>query len=207
MKRVYIFGISLLLVLAALTSCADKLIQLKNENGLLVNKSQGLAYKSLPTYFEPAETLEEYAEFKSGKLTLTLYSLAGMDPTEWLSEKYAGIGVVFCAEDIEVPTLSSFEANKIILCKSAEITIGIETFEDPEFIDTVIDMYENGEEAEWPLINSIGIYQIKFVSEKYPGIYYNLEYGVFEEGTFIYDRSTKKCVPGGNIFDETINGK
>lgn len=185
-------------------SCSANLVQLKNEDGKLVNKSAGLVYKSLPTSFEPVETFEEYAEYKSGKLSLTLYTIKDMDPQQWLSEKYEGIASVFCADDIEIPTLTTFEANKIILCTYDEITIGIEVFEDQEFISQVVDMFENGEETEWPLVDSKGVYQIKFASEKYLGLYYSLSYGIFPEGTFIYERGTKKCVYGEGIFDDVI---
>lgn len=202
MKKIYVSLIALFMACVTLSSCSANLVQLKYEDGMLVNKSANLTYKSLPTSFEPTETLGEYAEYKSGKLVLC--EIKDMDPQKWLSEKYEGIASVFCASDIEIPTLSTFQTNKIILCTYDEVTIGIEVFEDEEFINEVVDMFENGEETDWPLIDSKGLYQIKFASDKYPGLYYNLMYGIFEEGTFIYDRYSKKCVDGKNVFDDVI---
>jgi|GEM_PF-2560548 len=200
-KRIIAIMLVLISIVAA-ASCANAdLVTLKYADGMLVSKSAKLTYKPLPLTFEPAEVMEEYAVYKD----TILYALKGMDPTKWISEKYEGIATVFCAEDIYIPTLSEFGADRIIICLYEELTLGIHEIKDADIIAQVIDMFENGEEVEWPLINSIGRYQIKFASPDYPGLYFNLEYGLFEEGAFIYDRTTKKCVDGNGIFDEYIN--
>jgi hypothetical protein len=201
-KKIIALTLALIAVVVAVSSCANaNLVSLKYKDGMLINKSAGLTYKPLPLTFEPAETVEEYAVYKE----TILYTLKGMDPTKWISEKYEGIATVFCAEDIEIPTLLTFGTNKITICLYEELVLGIHVIEDAETIATVIDMFENGEETVWPLINSIGRYQLKFESPDYPGIYFNLEYGIFEEGSFIYDRTTKRCVSADGIFDGMIN--
>ena len=46
---------------------------------------------------------------------------------------------------------------------------------------------------------------MKFHSDKYnPYIYYNLTYGKFESGEFLYDRNTKRCVEITGLLDDYI---
>lgn len=195
--------IPLLLCAVWLTACASlNLVSLKYENGMLINTAAGLAYQSLPSSFEPVATEEEYAVYKPRDLIL--YTIAGMDPQQWLSEKYDGIASVFCAAELEIPTLATFGATKMIVCLYEEVTLGLAEITDAEVIAQAVNLFENGEEAEWPLMDSKGLYQIKFASDTYPGLYYNLSYGIFEEGTFLYDRSSKKCVNADHFFDAYI---
>ena len=43
-----------------------------------------------------------------------------------------------------------------------------------------------------------------YSEENYPHIYYNLTYGEFEEGIFLYDRNTKHCVMIGDALADFI---
>ncbi len=194
----------LLLSTVILVSCASSTVTLSYEDGKLVNKRLGLSYVPAPTNYQPKVVGEEYACYK--KSDMTLYAIGGLDPKEWLTEEYAGSATtVFHAEDIALPLLSEMGVTEIIVCSNKEITVGVATISDHAVIDRLIDLFENGELAYWPVVNAVRTYEMKFSSaEKYPHLYFNLIYGEFESGTFIYDRNTKKCVEIGDLLDDIL---
>lgn len=190
-------------VLAAvlLVSCSAKLVNLTYVNGQMINKSKHLAYNAAPLNYEPVAVGEEFAYY--GKANLTLYEIVGLDPKEWLTEAYAGTATtVFYDADLTLPTLSEMHPTKVFVCMNEEITFSVATVEDKAVIDRLVDLFENGEYAEWPLVGSLSTYELKFYSEEeYPRIYYNLTYGEFPEGKFLYDRQTKRSVMIGDLLD------
>ena len=191
-------------ILAALllASCSARLVNLTYSDGQLVNKMKRLAYNAAPLNYEPAAVGEEFAYF--AKADEVLYEIVGLDPKEWLTESYSGTATtIFYSDKLTLPTLSEMEPSKVFVCINEEVTHAFATIEDPEIIAKLIDLYENGEYAEWPLAGSVKIYELKFWSEeKYPRLYYNLTYGEFPEGKFIYDRTTKRSVMIGNLLDD-----
>ena len=196
--------ILILLAILLLVSCSSSLVTLKYEDKHMINKRLGLSYVAAPLNYQPVSVGEAYAYYE--KADLTLYEIQGLDPEEWLTEEYTGASTtIFYSEDITLPTLKELGANKIFVCLEGEVIYSLATVDDVQLINDVIDLFENGEATEWPLIDSIQRYELKFYSEDdYPHIYYNLSYGEFPEGKFLYDRSTKRCVEIGDILDEYI---
>jgi hypothetical protein len=137
----------------------------------MINKRLGLSYVAAPLNYQPVSVGEAYGYYE--KADLTLYEIKGLDPEKWLTEEYSGASTtVFYSKDITLPTLTELGANKIFICLEGEIIYSLATVEDIELINEVIDLFENGESVEWPLIDSIQRYEIKFYSEdNYPHIY------------------------------------
>ncbi len=200
------FTKSLSLALAALllSGCSGTLVNLKYEDGKMLNKRLGLSYLAAPTNYEPVSVGEAYGYYE--KADMTLYEIKGLDPKEWLTQSYAGSATtIFYDDDITLPTLAELNPNKIYITESESVTVSIGTVDDPAVIANVVDLFVNGTYAEWPLIDSYKIYELKFYSEEnYPHIYYNLTYGEFEEGVFLYDRNTKHCVMIGDALADFI---
>ncbi len=199
--------IALLLTAASLLSfsaCSASLVNFKYEDGKLINKGQKLEYYAAPTNYEPVSVGEQFGYYK--KTDLILYEIAGLDPKEWLTQEYAGSATtIFYSTDITLPTLSELEPTKVYICTGDTITYALATVENEAVVSKLVDLFENGEYEEWPLINSIETYELKFYSEdKYPHIYYNLTYGEFEEGKFIYDRTTKRSVRIDEVLADYI---
>ena len=199
--------ICLLSAAALLTSCSGTLVNLKYEDGQMINKRLGLAYTPAPITYEPVALGEAYAYYEKAKMTL--YQIEGVDAEDWLSQAYAGSATtIFYSDDYTLPTLSEIDPDKIYVCSNEEITYSIATVEDKEIINTLIDLFQNGEFAEWPLVDAINTFELKFHSDNnYPFLYYNLTYGEFPEGKFLYDRNTKHSVMIGNLLDEYIKTK
>ncbi|MBQ8186304.1 MAG: hypothetical protein IJ037_05455 [Clostridia bacterium] len=191
---------ALLLASSMLASCAGSLVNLKYENGQFYNKRLGVVYNVAPTNYQPRAIGDAYGYYKDSDMTL--YQITGADPKEWLSQELAGSATsVFYSEDITLPTLEELGTTAIYLCTNTEVSAAVAVIEDEAVISEVIDLFVNGKEAEWPLLGSELTLDIKFYSaDKYPHLYYNLFYGEFPEGKFLYDRNTKHCVEVGDIF-------
>ena len=196
-------GVSLGLALLLLSSCGT-LVNLKYEDGKMINKRLGLSYTPAPTNYEPVSVGEAYGYYE--KSDMTLYEIKGLDPKEWLTQAYAGSATtIFYADDITLPALSELNPNKIYVTEGDSVTVSIATVDDPEVIADLIDQFENGEYAEWPLAGAYQTYELKFYSEEnYPHIYYNLTYGEFDEGIFLYDRNTKHSVMIGDALADFV---
>ena len=197
-----------LFVLAALllVSCASGNVRLTYEDGKLVNKSKRLSYTPAPLNYEPASVGEEYAVY--GKMETPLYEIVGLDPKDWLTEANTGsTTTVFYGSSVTLPSLREMDPDEVFVCINETITYAMSTVRDKEAIDTMIDLFENGEQTDWPLTDSVRIYELKFHSaENWPYIYYNLTFGEFPEGKFLYDRQTKRCVEIGELLDDAVNG-
>ncbi|MBQ4590492.1 MAG: hypothetical protein IJB20_00520 [Clostridia bacterium] len=197
-------SVSLGLAVLLLSSCSGTLVNLKYEDGQMINKRLRLAYTPAPTNYEPVSVGEAYGYYE--KSDMTLYEIKGLDPKEWLTQAYAGSATtIFYSDASTLPTLAELEPTKIYVTEGESVTVSINTVDDQAVINKVIDLFTNGTYAEWPLIDAYKTYELKFYSEeKYPHIYYNLTYGEFEEGIFLYDRNTKHSVMIGDTLADFI---
>lgn len=187
----------------SLAGC-DNLVPLQYQDGRFVNRAGTLAYLPANGTYEPTEQGDAYAYYKKGDITL--YTIGRNDPALWLTEQYAGgATTVFYAESIALPALDELDAEKIIVCISDVKTVGICEITDKALIDQTVALFTEGEACEWPLVGSVLLYDLKFYSSDWPQIYMNLIYGEFEEGTFLYERATKRCVEIGGLLDSYIH--
>lgn len=202
MKKRIIILASALLALSLLCSCA---LSLAEQDGKLIDRKNGITYIGAPICFEPSNIdAEVYARCK--KLGIELYPITGQPTTEWLSEPYEGIGGVWYADTITLPTLTEFDADRLYICVESMITTAIGIVTDKSDIDAVAGSFVNGTPGD--IVNSGKSYKLKFESQKYPGIFYNLLYVVGSDGrNYIYDRSTKTCVEVGGVLDKYMSGE
>ena len=192
-------------VLAALvlTGCSANLVNLDYKEGQLINKRLKLAYNAAPTNYEPVSVGNPYGYYKD--MDMTLYEIAGLDPKEWLTQEYAGSATtIFYSDDQTLPTLTEMSPNKIHICTGETITYGVASVEDSAVVGQLVDLYMNGEAVEWPMLDSLDTYELKFVSVTHPHLYYNLTYYEYEEGIYIYDRNSKRCVEIGDLLENWI---
>ena len=226
MKKRVTLILSLILAMTVFCSCA---LNLNEKDGNLVDSKNGITYLSAPICFEPSRTeTEVYAKCKS--LKLELYPVTGQPTSDWLSELYEGIGGLWYADTITLPTLETFGADKVYICIEEVITTALGQITEKADIDALIDAFVSGEARDIP--TSGKSYKLKFESEEYPGIYYNLLYILtsheeseldengnpiieiidgekveltkYVYGHYIYDRSTRRCVDIGEILEKYI---
>ena len=203
--RKWILSVAALLAACILfVSCGGGLVTLKYEDGMFVNNAKKLAYYPAPVSYEPVSVGEPYAYYKKGDITI--YEITGTDPTLWLTEAYAGgLTTVFYSETITLPTLATFGADVLYVCESEERTYVAFTVDEKELLDTIVDMVENGEEAEAPQGEPVEVYDMKFASPDWPMIYICLEYEEYADGGYLYNRNTRKYTAIGDILFDILH--
>lgn len=185
-----------------LSGCGSGLISLEYEDGCFVNSRRGLSYQPASAAYEPALTGEPYAYYKKGDVTFC--AIGDNDPALWLAEDVSGVAAVLYSDTITLPTLAEFGAEKIIVCDSDAITVGIAEVTDPALIAQIVESFTSGEGAEWPLVGADARYDLKFSSSAWPQFMINLVWGSFPEGNFLYDRASGRCVEIGNLLDSVF---
>jgi len=174
-------------------------VKITYKDGKYIDRAGGVTYLAAGVCYEPVSVGDEYAVY--GKTVL--YEINGLDPKEWMTEKYDGIGSIYYSEEINLPAFEEFEPNKIYACEVDYIIVRIAEVTDLIDVNAVTDLYLNGEQTELP-IDGTHSYHLKFSSEKYPGIYYNLLYVIADGGNYLYDRDTKRCVEIGGVLEKYI---
>lgn len=214
MKRIISIFLSIVILSLSLMSCSAKIVKMEfSENSTLVAED-GTVYKYAPVGYEPTEQGEEYGLIE-GIMEEKLYKIGDMDPTLWLTTEYSGAATtVYYSESIELPSVEELSPRLCYICEQGEKAYSIYTLGSSEGEDSVIKELISAicdEEAEpeiWPRSDADETYMLKFYSEKWPAIYYNLVYAKCESGGYIYDRASKKCVAIGDILNGYIeNGK
>lgn len=186
-----------------LTACSLDLVSFQYGDGQLYNKRQGLYYKAAPTSYAPVVIGDAYGYYKD--MDMTLYGIKGQDPAQWLTqENNGGATTVFYNIDLTLPTIAEMAPHTVYICTGEEITYSVGTIDDQTAIDTLVDLFTNGEAVEWPLVDAVVTYDLLFLGDAYPFLYYHLTYGEFPEGTFLYDRNTKRCVAIGDTLTTWI---
>ncbi|NLK38962.1 MAG: hypothetical protein GX303_01765 [Clostridiales bacterium] len=182
-----------------LFSCSS-LISLSYEDGVLIDNKNNVSYTYASISFEPVSIGEKYAEYK--KANLVLYTIPGLSPTEWLTEDYDGIGLVFYSTDITLPTLAEFEPVKVLVSVTADVSIPLAEITDAEVISAIVDRLQNGEKAIMPATHEYS-YTLKFVSEKYPSIYYTVRYlDCGDNRLYLFDQGEKKSVYADGLLED-----
>ena len=190
----------------SLTACSST-IPLKAEGGLYHDESNGVAYAMAPMCYEPQTIGDAYASFKSGSTEVVLYKVAGLDPTDYLTEAYSGASSMFVASDITLPDLAGFAPNVIHLCVQSNSVWEFATVTDQAEIDEIVRVYTEGESVPYPAKTPNADLRFKFASPDYPGLYYNLVYVDYGDARYLYDRETRRCVEVGDLLREYIDGK
>ncbi len=196
-------AILFILLLAAavlLTSCSD-LVRITYENGVYTDQANDIEYINAPVSYEPTGSGTEYARFNK----TVLYSIPGAEPSQWLAEKYEGIGSVFYASDLVLPGPAEFKTTKILIFMPGYDNMPLASIDDPEIIASLIDKITNGSAAEAE--NTDDSYSLKLISSAYPFIRYNLIYIKSSDGErYLYDRGTKRTVSVGGLLDTFFTG-
>jgi hypothetical protein len=171
---------------------------------IFTDKKTGIKYTDAPSCYEPVQLGDEYAKWKISGENVIFYEVKGMDPRQWLAEEGK---TIFYAEDITLPGLRELAPVGIYICVEEDYSIALVEITDADDIQGIINLWENGEALSYPGITPEATYRLKFLSEKYPGIYYNLIYVKYSDGTaYLYSRDSGRCVVAGDIVESYIGG-
>ncbi len=195
MKKIFLTALLALSIF--LTSCGG-LVKLTPTADGYEDKKNDIVYHAAPAVYEPRNIGEEYASYKSAVGEVVLYSLGELPTSEWLTEKYDGIGSIYYASNVTLPTFAEFEPNAIYVCVEEVITMHMQTIDNQAAVERVARIINESEPVDMPM-GGVNTYHLKFTSAKYPELYYNILYIIDADGSgYYYDRSTKCAYKAGD---------
>ena len=199
---------ALLAAALALSSCgcASELKSLTVSGAQLEDRAAGVTYLAAPFCFEPVAMGDEYAAYQLGESEGILYEIAGLAPTDWLTEEYTGVSFVFHNSEITLPTLAEFAPDAIHLCLQSTRIWEFATVTDPAEIAEIVSCWTEGEAARHPGGTPLETYRFKFSSPEYPGLYYALIYADYGDARYLYNRELTRCVEVGDMLRSYIDG-
>ena len=201
MKKIRILSLIIAVVmLLSLTSCTRKMTM--NTSGI-TDKKSGITYNFVTVPLIPKEkSTEAYAVWKMSKdVKINLYEINGLDPEKWL---YSEVGDLLCSEKIDFPDLFAFSADKFFICYNSDITISFAEITDEAEVSALVDCYVNGEGVSEPMVGGYNTYVVLFESGAYDEFYYKLMIRVYEDATYMFDRSTGIYVNIGSLLSDYL---
>ena len=191
--------LSLILLILVLSGCGN-LIRLSYKDGKYIDKKNNISYIPASVSYEPVSVGAEYAVYDKR----VIYIIPGMDPKQWLTEEYEGIGSLYYADTITPPKLEEFGANLIYICVEDNIIMKVNEISDQAKVADIVNTFANGEKTELPPDGS-NVYHLKFISSEWPSLYYDILYVEYDsEHNYLYDRGTKHCVDIGRLLKDVL---
>ena len=214
MKKLFLRVLPLLLCLVMLLSSCAKLPKMEYRDGVYTNQKNGIRYQSAPAYYEAVALSgdEAVARIIQGDNELLVYEIAGVEPENMLaSANYE----VFCAVGTTLPELGELDVDKVLVCKTAEMTYELATVASERDIAELVGAYCNFVGFDMSEID-VGLekerYDLKFSSNTLPGVYYCLTYWEFEDEVLVYEviddfENFEKTYPDVEVTTEEYKGE
>ena len=178
--------------LVPLTEAAD---------GSLSNEKKGLRFLPADGCYEPTETGSAFAYLKNRSDT-RLFEVTGQKTSLWLSGENIGTGtLLYHADTIRLPALSEMDPNVLRICDSSKaLTLEIHRLTDKALIGEIVRLFTEGDDTDIPFPKYTVRLDLKFCSNDWPMLYYNLTYLQCPEGGYVYDRYSLRCVFIGDLL-------
>lgn len=209
-------------MLMSVASCSEKVGVLASDgDGGYKDSKTEISYRGAPSCYEAKGYLSE--EIIAENDGVAFYALDGAPSTEWLWSP--DFGMLLYSRNVTLPTLAELAPSEMYVCleEDAKMKTAFEVFDQAK-IDAILAAYENGEEVDYRGTKANYSFHLRFSSEEYPWLLYNLlyvqyaedyiVYGLDENGMeiatnygkdFIYNRSEKRFVAIGDELQEYID--
>lgn len=203
MKKNSIRILSLCLCLISLLCACSKAPDMKYENGAYIHPLHGTAYTYAPEYYEAISYEKDSVVANLHQAgDLPVYQITGISEKKMLCTEYYD---VLCADGVTLPALlKDFKPNKLLVCKTIELTAALATVTSKAEIDAIAALFQNGNGFPISELDS-GIgkerYDLKFESADYAGVYYSFTYWKFEEPVLVYE-----VISDPNDFEISYSG-
>ncbi len=198
-KRIICLVMALICLVLSLTSCSNKMVM---DGGGLTHQKTGIKYYYVTDIcYQPKQYASEpYTSWKYNDVKVEYYAINGLKETEWL---YCPIlGELLCATDEELPGIEGFGASSAFIAVEATNPYSIHELKDREFINKVIARYLDETTPSYSTVMHTSNYSLKFVSEKYPSLYYSMILVADADGVYIHDRMQGRYIDMGDLFDQ-----
>jgi len=175
----------------------------ENRDGNLLSRGDEPVYLVSPSCYEPSLKGEAAAYFKE-RPEKKLYAVGEFDTDLYLAAAYTGTGtVLYHAASITLPSLTELNPTMLRICDSTYGNpLELYCVTDKVLIDEAIRLFTEEKTVEIPFESYTTSLDLKFYSENWPMLYYNLTYFICPDGGYIFDRYTKQCVFVGELFSE-----
>ena len=176
-----------------------------NDNGVtFTDKLSGVTYELAPMCYEPIAIWSDKTYAKYGDMIF--YTVRDAEPKEYICSKYSGAYDLYYSSDITLPSLEEFEASHTRVCKQGVIAINTHSIEE-KTVD-IVSYFLSAETVDHTEITNVRTtLYLKLMSEKYDFMYYNITYYRTQSGqSYLFDRTTGRCVSLGDRFVEDIEG-
>jgi hypothetical protein len=187
--------------LAMLTSCQPKIVV---DDGRYLDKKTGIYYTYASSVYEVVGmTTDIYAILKENGVEKAYHAIEGASTEDYLVDEY---GDILCAEGKDLPDLGGFKPSEAFVCTNTDRASSIAVIDNTALINKLVDIYTNGENV--PFNNTAEhSFTVKFISEKYPFLYFNLTLMVEEDGSvYLWEREFSRYVNVGTLLDKYIEG-
>lgn len=198
-------GVIIAAIVTVIVVSLPNYVSLKYKDGKYCDKSNKINYLAAPINYEPVSVMTKAYAKIDGKYFA--YPIKNTDTKEWLAEDYHGIYSVYYNEKIHLPALEEMEPDKMIVClDGAESVVGVATVTDKDDLAAMLDTVKNGERVEIPQKEGSTVYMLRFTSEKYSWLYYDIVYIITDDGCFYYDRGLNIGVLADDTLVPYLNG-
>ncbi|MBR2459645.1 MAG: hypothetical protein IKB34_00225 [Clostridia bacterium] len=181
-------------------------VHLRSEDGgsTLTDPRKDITYELAPMCYEPvAYDVHSGVYAKYGDTEY--YMVRDADPTKYLCTIDMNVYDLYYANDISLPSLAEFAPNYTRVCKVEAIAVMIGSIE-AEDTEKLVDYYLSANTVDSSLISGVEeTLYLKFMSEEYNFMYYNLVYYKTKNGErYLYDRTVGRCVDIGSRFSDVL---
>ena len=173
--------VAMMLTAFNLAACGNSM---KIKDGNYYCSQNGVTYQMTPFEYVPVAIGKEYATFKGNGMEYKFHEIQGATPEKWLS---TADGNLFCALGEKLPSLTEMESNGIMVCYEQTKVIALTTIRNAKEINSVINDFEKGNAVKFPDAETEQHYKLRFMSEKYPWLYYSLNYVEYAVDICEYD--------------------
>lgn len=182
-------------------SCGPKLVF---EDGKILDTKTDVYYNFAPNTYEAIAIANAiYAVWEQNDVEVAYHAIEGLPTEEYLVDEY---GYVICADGKELPELDGFEPAGALVCTNTDVAVSIGEIKEKATLKALVDLYMNGD-SETFKNTAVDTLSIKFTSEKYPHLYFNLSVMIEEDrSVYLWNRDSGRYVNVGNLLDQYVEG-
>lgn len=201
LRKISALVLLVFIMLAAVSCGAPKLVL---EDGKIFDTKTDIYYSFAPNTYEAMAIANAiYAVWEQNGVEVAYHAIEGLPTEEYLVDEY---GYVICADGKELPDLGGFEPTGALVCTNTEVAVSIGEIKEKAKLNALADLYINGENVTFEN-TAVDTLSIKFTSDKYPNLYFNLSVMVEEDNSvYLWNRDNGRYVNVGDLLNQYIEG-
>lgn len=169
-----------------------------------LDADRGVTYLLAPMYaYEPVEYIADPYAKGGGDY---FYPMNGVSPQDYLAREVAeDIFDVYYNQELSLPSLAAFETSDVVVCvDNSGRPSGLPlVFSKDELADILHEILD-GMAIESLTGEVEAVYTLRFISERYPFLYYCVKYVVTDGGSYYYDYVSETYTRAWDVVDDHL---